>query len=152
MNVPGWLDGGSARAVQEYGRETRWPLARLWAERTTRAKASWMSMYDRRGGATASSSCAARVWASSYEQHRIDHTSARGVFVPVRNEKGGLESCRAATNCPIFSSKGPDGLSPSKRIFCRLGNTSVILPQRAVAGRPRYLAQIPWVGRHSSPW
>ena len=104
------------------------------------------------GGATASSSCAARVWASSYEQHRIDHTSARGVFVPVRNEKGGLESCRAATNCPIFSSKGPDGLSPSKRVFCRLGNTSVILPQRAVAGRPRYLAQIPWVGRHSSPW
>src|SRR6266478_4998979 len=47
---------------------------------------------------------------------------------------GRPESCRAATNCPMFSWKGPDGSSPCTKIFCRLGNVATI-SRRAAAIR-----------------
>src|SRR6266478_5165204 len=49
---------------------------------------------------------------------------------------GRPESCRAATNCLMFSWKGPDGSSPSTKIFCRLGNTSVPTTSWRAAATP----------------
>jgi hypothetical protein len=60
-------------------------------------------------------------------------------------------SCRAATNCPTVSWKGPDGSSPITKTFCRLGNTSVILAPTSTRRRARYLAQIPCIGKDPSP-
>ena len=40
---------------------------------------------------------------------------------------GWPESCRAVTNCPMFSWKRPDGSRASTKIFCRLGITTDIL-------------------------
>src|SRR6266567_2050143 len=81
-------------------------------------------------------SCAARVIqdecesksvsAVTYELHHIHFVLE--LLSQTEMAIGLSESCRAATNCPMFSCKGPDGSSPSTRIFCRLGNTSVILP------------------------
>ena len=82
------------------------------------------------------SSCAARmildgceskcVWAVTYELHYI------GFMLESMSQKematGRSESCRAATNCSIFACKGPNDPSFSTKIFCRPGNTSVIVP------------------------
>ena len=57
----------------------------------------------------------------SYNLSDFDRLSQRETVT------GRLVSCRAATNFSMPSSRSPDGSSPSKKIFSRLDNASVVL-------------------------